>query len=94
MRRGSLCLPGVLFWLLAAASPVSAQAKPAPDPLAPLAWLVGDWEGTAGWRARETYTRTGPDRFTERFELAEPGKDFEQYSETSLRRRPRGMRVR
>ena len=39
-----------------------------------------------GWRARETYTRTGPDDFTERFELAAPGKEFELYSETQLRR--------
>lgn len=34
-----------------------------------------------GFRARETYTRTGEDTFTEVFELAEPGKDFEKYSE-------------
>jgi hypothetical protein len=41
----------------------------------------------AGYRARETYTVTGPDGFTERFELAEPGKDFELYSETRFRRK-------
>lgn len=41
----------------------------------------------AGYRARETYTVTGPDSFTERFELAEPGKDFELYSETRFRRK-------
>jgi hypothetical protein len=41
----------------------------------------------AGYRARETYTVTGPDSFTERFELASPGKDFELYSEAKLRRR-------
>ncbi len=39
-----------------------------------------------GWRARETYVLTGPDQLTERFELAEPGKDFELYSEARLRR--------
>jgi hypothetical protein len=39
-----------------------------------------------GWRARETYTVLGPDEIVERFELAEPGKDFELYSETRLRR--------
>jgi hypothetical protein len=39
-----------------------------------------------GWRARETYVITGPDQFIERFELAEPGKDFELYSESRLRR--------
>lgn len=41
----------------------------------------------AGLRARESYTVTGPDSFLERFELAEPGKDFELYSETSFRRK-------
>lgn len=41
----------------------------------------------AGYRARETYTITGPDNFVERFELAEPGKDFELYSETRFRRK-------
>jgi hypothetical protein len=41
----------------------------------------------AGYRARETYSVTGPDNFTERFELAEPGKDFELYSETRSRRK-------
>jgi hypothetical protein len=40
----------------------------------------------AGFRARETYTFAGPDEFTERFELAEPGKDFEPYSTTRFRR--------
>lgn len=39
-----------------------------------------------GYRARETYQKTGPDSFIERFELAEPGKDFEVYSETHFRR--------
>jgi hypothetical protein len=40
----------------------------------------------AGFRARETYILLGPDELLERFELAEPGKDFELYSETRLRR--------
>lgn len=39
----------------------------------------------AGWRARETYL-VGEDELVERFELAEPGKDFELYSEARLRR--------
>jgi len=38
-------------------------------------------------RARETYTGIGPDSFVERFELAEPGKEFELYSETSFHRK-------
>jgi hypothetical protein len=35
-----------------------------------------------GWRARETYRIISPDEFVEVFELAEPGKDFELYSES------------
>src|SRR5437867_10901669 len=35
----------------------------------------------AGYRARETYKILGPDEFKEVFEIAEPGKDFEIYSE-------------
>jgi MFS family permease len=40
----------------------------------------------AGYRARETYTILGKDEFSERFEIAEPGKDFTLYSENRLRR--------
>jgi hypothetical protein len=40
----------------------------------------------AGYRARETYTILSHDEFTERFEIAEPGKDFELYSEAQLKR--------
>ena len=39
-----------------------------------------------GYRARETYRPTGPDSFVERFEIAEPGKNFETYSETRFQR--------
>ena len=39
----------------------------------------------AGYRARETYTILSRDDFTERFEIAEPGKDFEMYSEARLK---------
>ncbi len=39
-----------------------------------------------GWRARETYTFLNENEFIERFELAEPGKDFELYSEAHLKR--------
>lgn len=41
----------------------------------------------SGWRARETYTILGADEFVEVFELAEPGKDFEKYSEGRFRRK-------
>ena len=41
----------------------------------------------AGWRARETYKLIGADEFVEVFELAEPGKDFEKYSENRYRRK-------
>ena len=40
----------------------------------------------AGYRARETYTIVGKDEFSERFEIAEPGKDFALYSENRLQR--------
>jgi hypothetical protein len=39
-----------------------------------------------GWRARETYFLLSNDEFIERFELAEPGKDFSLYSEAHLKR--------
>jgi hypothetical protein len=39
----------------------------------------------AGWRARETYVMSG-DRLEEVFELAEPGKDFAEYSRNRLAR--------
>ena len=40
-----------------------------------------------GFRARETYKFAGPNAFVERFEIAEPGKDFELYDETHFRRK-------
>ena len=40
----------------------------------------------AGWRARETYLILSNDEFVERFELAEPGKDFSLYSEAHPKR--------
>ncbi len=43
----------------------------------------------AGWRAREIYRMPSKDELVERFELAEPGKDFELYSENHLRRTKR-----
>jgi hypothetical protein len=41
----------------------------------------------AGFRARETYRIVAPDEFIEIFEIAEPGKDFEVYSENNFRRK-------
>ena len=41
----------------------------------------------AGYRARETYKILGRDEFTEVFEIAEPGKDFEVYSEGHFKRK-------
>ena len=40
----------------------------------------------AGFRAKETYQINSNDEFTETFELAEPGKEFELYSKTTIRR--------
>lgn len=39
-----------------------------------------------GYRARETYQLINENEFTETFELAEPGKDFELYSKAVLKR--------
>jgi THAP4-like, heme-binding beta-barrel domain len=40
----------------------------------------------AGYRARETYLVHGPDEIEEVFEMAEPGKPFDVYSRTRLKR--------
>lgn len=39
-----------------------------------------------GWRAKESFRILSPDEFVETFSLAAPGKDFEVYSETHLKR--------
>ena len=39
-----------------------------------------------GWRAKESYNVISPDEFIETFELAEPGKDFELYTQCHLRK--------
>jgi hypothetical protein len=41
-----------------------------------------------GFRARETYTFSGPDEMEEVFEIAEPGKEFTLYSRARLKRVP------
>ena len=43
-------------------------------------------ENIALWRAGETYLILNNDEFIERFELAEPGKDFSLYSKAHLKR--------
>ena len=40
----------------------------------------------AGWRARESYQVVNPDEFTETFELAAPGKEFELYVKSLFKR--------
>lgn len=40
----------------------------------------------AGFRAKETYQILNDNEFTETFELAEPGKDFELYSKATLKK--------
>ncbi len=40
-----------------------------------------------GWRAKETYNKISKDEFEEVFGLAAPGKDFEVYSKSQLRRK-------
>jgi hypothetical protein len=45
-------------------------------------------ENISAWsRARETYRILNADEFTETFELASPGKEFEIYSEANLKRK-------
>jgi len=39
-----------------------------------------------GWKAKERYRIISPGEIIETFSLAAPGKDFEVYSEASLRR--------
>lgn len=52
--------------------------------------LVFESEGfenfSNSWKARETYEFDGDDRFVETFELAAPGKEFQIYSRTELKR--------
>ncbi|MGH8187937.1 MAG: hypothetical protein ACREUC_15365, partial [Steroidobacteraceae bacterium] len=38
------------------------------------------------WRARELYDILGPDEFTETFQLAAPGQEFQTYSKNHFRR--------
>jgi hypothetical protein len=40
-----------------------------------------------GWRARSTYKILNENEFQQIFELAQPGKEFEVYSENKLRRK-------
>jgi hypothetical protein len=39
------------------------------------------------WKARESYDVISPDEFVEIFELAEPGKDFVEYSRNHFKRK-------
>ncbi|MEK7729254.1 MAG: hypothetical protein AAB354_12635 [candidate division KSB1 bacterium] len=41
----------------------------------------------AGWRAKESYTILNDDEFVEVFSLAEPGKEFEVYTESRFKRK-------
>ena len=54
---------------------------------APLVFLTVEIENIPqGWRARETYEQVSPDAWSERFDLAEPGKEFALYSSSKLQR--------
>ncbi len=53
-----------------------------------LVWVTEAIENIPpGWRARETYLIKGPNEFTEEFDLAEPGHDFEPYTQSEFTRR-------
>ncbi len=58
-----------------------------PAPGQPLRFVSEAIENISpGWRARETYNKVSDDEFTELFELAEPGKDFELYTKNRFLR--------
>ena len=53
----------------------------------PLVFVTTDIENIPqGWRARETYEQISADSWSERFELAGPGKDFAVYTSSALER--------
>jgi hypothetical protein len=55
-----------------------------------LVFVSEDFENfDDAWRARETYELISPDEFVETFELAPPGKPFETYSRSHLKRAAR-----
>jgi hypothetical protein len=39
------------------------------------------------WKSRHSYEVISPDEFVETFELAEPGKDFVEYSRNHFKRK-------
>jgi hypothetical protein len=60
---------------------------PRADPAAEVVFESEGFENLpSGWRARERYRVVSPDEFEETFELAGPGKPFEVYSRSRLRR--------
>ena len=66
---------------------VNTFVEDADSPPAAIVFTTEAIENIAsGWRARETYRVLGPDEIEEVFELAGPGKPFELYSRTRLRR--------
>ena len=57
------------------------------EPSGPLVFTTETIENIPpGWRARESYRFLGPDELEEVFELAAPGKEFELYSRSRLKR--------
>jgi hypothetical protein len=66
---------------------VNQYVQESPDGAVPLVFTTEAIENIpAGWRARESYTFSGPDAFDEMFELAEAGKPFEVYSRARFTR--------
>ena len=53
----------------------------------PLVFVTVEIENIPkGWRARETYEQVSPDGWSERFDLAGPGKEFSPYTSSRLER--------
>jgi hypothetical protein len=64
---------------------VNTYVAPASNPLTFVSEAIENIPD--GYRAREIYRIVSPSEFVETFSLAEPGKDFEMYSETRLKKR-------
>ena len=80
----------IITTLLLLASVGTAQTTPS-GTWEPLRSFVGIWEGTGngqpGVSKIQREYRLGSDELIEVFEIAEPGKDFELYSEGHFRRK-------
>ena len=65
----------------------TSSGEPGYTETEPLVFVTADIENIPpGWRARETYEQVSPDSWSERFDLAGPGKEFALYTSSRLER--------